>query len=495
MERIFRCGYECADINSAAGAAGRDTTAGKSGNGGSCFRESAEKITARKGRECGSFMEEYMRRLLEQIRCRQAREMVAEEIRNHIADQVQTNEQAGMEKGQALEAAVRDMGDPVETGLALNRIHSPRTDWRLLVLVGMISVLSVFVHMSVGSRAEALGEGYGLQHGVRIFLGYGIMLAVYHLDYEYIGKYAKRIAAFCCVAVIAASAMGIGVNGAGSWISLSILGRVSVSDLLYLYIPVYGALLYRHRGEGYRGAGKCVLWMCFPVLTLRINCLSGTVLLFLVLMAMFSAAVAKGWFAVSKRITLTVFWSVFGLFPLLGAALAVWGNYLATYQAERLKAFLGQESTYLDYARRMIMEYSKSIRLFGSSGREIMDLPGINNNYLLNFVANYYGMAAMLFIGLLLLAVAARLIHVSFGQGHPLGMMMGCGCGLFFEMVTVIDILHFFGWIPSMRLFLPFFSPEGGAVFVSYVLAGIVLSVYRYQNMKNTCAAGAFLVK
>ena len=440
-------------------------------------------------------MEEYMRMLLEQIRCRQAREMVGEEIRNHIADQAQANEQAGMEKGQALEAAVRDMGDPVETGVALNRIHSPRTDWRLLVLVGIISILSVVVHIGVGGRAEALGEGYGLRHGIRILMGYGIMLAVYRLDYEYIGKYAKRIAAFCCVSVIAVTAMGIGVNGAGSWISFAFLGKVSVSDLLYLYIPVYGALLYRYRGEGYRGVGKCVLWMFFPALALRLNCLSGTVLLFLVLMAMFSTAVAKGWFAVSKKITLAVFWSVFGLLPLLGVVLAVWGNYLASYQTERLKAFLGQESSYLDYARWMIVECSKSIRLFGSSGREIMDLPSINNDYLLNFVANYYGMAAMLFVGLLLLAVAARVIHVSFGQGYPLGMMMGCGCGLFFEMVTVIDILHFFGWIPSMRLFVPFFSPESGAIFVSYVLAGIVLSVYRYQKMKNTCITAAFLIK
>jgi Bacterial cell division membrane protein len=83
-------------------------------------------------------------------------------------------------------------------------------------------------------------------------------------------------------------------------------------------------------------------------------------------------------------------------------------------------------------------------------------------------------------------AVAARVIQVSFGQGNPLGMIMGSGCALFFEIVTVIDILHFFGRIPSTRLFLPFFSPGGGGIAVAYVLAGIVLSVYRYQNIKSS---------
>ncbi len=454
MEGIFPCGLPCAGV---------------------CLKT--------EGR--GYAMEEYMRILLEQIHCVQARELVGEEIRNHIMDQAQANERAGMDREQALADAVRDMGDPVETGAALDRIHRPSTDWRLLVLVGLLSLCSILVHIGVGSRQEMPDGGYGWKHGVRVLMGYGIMLAVYRLDYGRLGKYAKRIAAGCFFAALAVSVMGNGLNGAERWVSFGILGKISFSDLFYLYIPVYGALLYRYKGEGYRGVGKCILWMSFPVLTLRANCLSAAVLLSLVLMAMFSVAVGKGWFAVPKRKTLAAFWTAFGLLPMLAVALAVRGNYLALYQTERLRAFLGKESSYLDYQRQMIMEYAKSIRFIGSSGREFTDLSGINNDHLLNFVANDYGMAVLLLIGILLFAVAARIIHVSCGQGNPLGMMIGCGCGLFFEMVTAVDILHFFGRIPSMRLFLPFFSPEGEGILVAYLLAGVVLSVYRYRNIKG----------
>ncbi len=430
-------------------------------------------------------MDEYMRILLEQIHCVQAREMVGEEIRNHIMDQAQAYEQEGMDRDRALTDAVRDMGDPVEAGAALDRIHRPRMDWRMLALVGLLSVCSILVHIGVGGRQEMLGGGYGWRHGVRVLMGFGLMLAVYRLDYERIGKYAKGIAAGCFFMAWAVSVMEIGLNGAGWWISLGIFGKISVSDLCYLYIPVYGALLYRYKGKGYLGVGKCILWMSFPLLTLRASCLSAAVLLSLVLMAMFSVAVGKGWFAVSKRKTLAVFWTVFGLLPIGAVVFAVRGDGLALYQTERIKDFLGEESSYLDYQRKMIMEYAKSIRFIGSSGRELTDLSSINNDHLLNFVANDYGMAALLFIGILLFAVAARIIHVSCGQRHPLGMMMGCGCGLFFEMVTAVDILHFFGRIPSMRLFLPFFSPEGGGILVAYLLAGMVLSVHRYRNIKG----------
>ncbi len=420
-------------------------------------------------------MEEYLNILLEQIQCRQAREMVREEIRNHILDQAKANERDGMEKKEALEEAVRDMGDPLETGAALNRVHSPRTDWRMLVLIGVISILSVFVHAGIGIREESLGGVYGLRHGARVLIGYMAMLAVYRMDYSYIGKYAKRIAALFLLGAVLLPFAGMKPNG-----------TASVYELIYLYIPVYGALLYRYRGKGYKGILKCVLWMLFPLLTLRMNCLSASVLLFFVLAAMFSAAVGKGWFKVSKKRVLAGFWAVFGLLPALGMTAAVFGNYLATYQTERIKAFLGQNSSYYDYQRMQAAEYLKGSRLIGGSGEEMMNLPGIQNDYLLNFVANYYGMAAMLVISLLLLAVAARVIQVSFGQGNPLGMIMGSGCGLFFEIVTVIDILHFFGRIPSTRLFLPFFSPGGSGIAVAYVLAGIVLSVYRYQNIKSS---------
>ncbi len=429
-------------------------------------------------------MEEYLRVLLDQIHCRKAREMVGKEMKNHILDQMEANQQAGMEREQALEEAVRDMGDPVEAGMALNKIHRFRTDWRMLALVGLVSVINILVHIGIGGRDASLGEAYGLRHSLEAMAGFGIMLAVYRMDYNYIGKYAKQTAVFFFLAAALVSFAGTEINGARAWISLGVLGTVAVADLAYLYIPVYGALLYRYRGEGYRGVGKCILWMSFPLCVLLMNRFSTAVCLFFILAAMLSVAVGKDWFRVNRKAALAALWTVFGALPLSGVVvLAISGNYYATYKTERIRAFLGQESSYQDYGRRMAAEYWKSSRLLGGSGREITDLVGVNNDYLLNYVANYYGIAIMLLIGLLLFAVAARVIHVSFSQKNPLGMIMGCGCGLFLEMVTVIAVLHCLGLIPSARLFLPFFSADVGGLLVAYVMAGIVLSVYRYQSV------------
>ncbi len=436
-------------------------------------------------------MDEYLRLLLGQIRCRKARDMVGKEVKSHILDQAEAYEQAGMERGKALEEAVRDMGDPVEAGAALNRLHRPQTDWRMLALIGAVSILSMLVHAGIGGKGLSLGDAYGVRHGIGVLAGYGLMLAVCRMDYSYIGKYAKGIAASFFAAVFLVLLFGRGGNGPARWLSFGSLGIISVADMAYLYIPVYGGVLYRYRGEGYKGLGKCILWMLFPVLLLRMNALSTAVLLFFILAAMLSAAIGKGWLKVCRRRTLAVFWACFGLLPCAWAGFLFASGKLAVYQAERLRAFLEQEGSSWDYQMTRAAEYLENSRLLGGSGNEITNLAGIQNDYLLNFVANDYGMAAMLFIGLLLLAVAARVIHVSFRQGNSLGMMMGCGCGMFFEAVTIMDLLHCFGKIPPTRLFLPFLASDTGGLAVAYILAGVVLSVYRFQRINGNCVIAA----
>lgn len=73
-------------------------------------------------------MEEFLKILTEQMRCVKARDGVARELADHIQDQAQAYEESGVEHDQAIEMAVHEMGDPVEIGVALDRIHRPQID-------------------------------------------------------------------------------------------------------------------------------------------------------------------------------------------------------------------------------------------------------------------------------------------------------------------------------------------------------------------------------
>ena len=191
--------------------------------------------------------------------------MIEEEMRNHILDQAEANRSQGMGEKEALEEAVRDMGDPVEAGVALDRIHRPQMAWGMLALIGAISFLSIFAQWMVGKADASLGQGYGIKHAAGVIAGYLVMLGVYRIDYSYIGKYAKRIGAVFCALLflVVFGGLGMEINGVRAWISLG-GWNVSAVFLMYLFIPIYGALVYQYRGTGWKGLGKCFAWMLPP---------------------------------------------------------------------------------------------------------------------------------------------------------------------------------------------------------------------------------------
>ena len=84
--------------------------------------------------------EEYLKKLTDQIRCAKARAAIAEEMRGHIDEQKHAYMSVGMEAEEAEEAAVKEMGDPVEAGSLLDGIHRPRMAW------GMIGLIAVDVY-------------------------------------------------------------------------------------------------------------------------------------------------------------------------------------------------------------------------------------------------------------------------------------------------------------------------------------------------------------
>ena len=85
--------------------------------------------------------EEYLSAVQKQIRWKRAQKVVLEELRQHIDDQVDTFISQGMNRQEAIQHAIVQMGDPVTVGLELDRIHRPKTDFGLVFLtIGLITI-------------------------------------------------------------------------------------------------------------------------------------------------------------------------------------------------------------------------------------------------------------------------------------------------------------------------------------------------------------------
>lgn len=433
-------------------------------------------------------MEKYLQAVLEQIRCKKVHPYIREELMGHIQDQIEDNRKSGMSEKEAEEAAVRDMGDPVEIGVEFDRIHRPQIAWKMLIVIGVISLLGILVHFFItrqiadGNLWDSSVSGSS-RYAFHVLIGLALMFVVYRIDYTYLAKYAKVIAAgillfglICLYAGTVAGGVILGIHVGGS--------IVAVNTLLMLYVPIYAAVVYKYHGEGYAGIVKSIVWMLLPVyIALRLPRMPLALMLFVSMLVVLVIGIGKGWFQVAKKKAFIMIGLVVFGFPAggLGALVLMRGS--LEYYIERVQSFY-MDSDGLAYYSSMLDSVRDNAKWIGDSGMKFLGfMPDGNRDFILSYVTASYGLLAAIIICCLLAVLVVFVFSASLHQKNQLGLAMGCGCGMIFLMNLAANILINMGIFPTAWTFLPFLSAGGNNIVLCYVLVGIVLSIYRYKNI------------
>lgn len=424
-------------------------------------------------------IEEYITTLTEQIRYKKARQEVAQEVRNHILDQTQAYEQGGIAHEKAVEMAVLEMGNPVEAGVALDKIHRPQFDWRLFAITVLFSAAGVFIMYVTG----ALGSEYSQlarQCGFAA-LGIAIIVLICFVDYTFIGKYPLQLYILMTVVFFVYQQTGRQVNG---------LRGPALRSLVYLYVPVYAGLLYKYRGKGIR---KLIIPFAFILLTallsqsfgasLYIGLGIGAICTFLLLYA-----ILKGWYQIGeKRITApalvaAIFASVVLLFAIYILCFA------ADYQKLRLIAFL-QPEAYRDanYQVSATLRAINGAQIFGESteGTLIKDFVQQENFLIFAQVVAMYGLIAGAAVIIAFGTLTYYALHIVRRQKNQLGMILSAACFLLVLFNCVTGILMNFGFMPMGSLQFPFLSRGGAGTVMYAVVIGLLMSCCR-NNVRHT---------
>ena len=419
-------------------------------------------------------MDEFLKVLLEQIRCKKAWKMIEQEIRCHMEDQIACNMEAGMTREEAERSAVADMGSPVEAGVALDRVHRPRLAWPVVGLMALICAGAVAVHFLISGEESISFARYSV-------LGFALMLLIYCVDYTVIARYAKAAALLYLLFFLLRGTQL--VKGMPYYLFLGTV-RVSFFALMQLYIPLYGAIVYQYYGTGYGGIVKSILWMLAPVwIAFRLPCLSLAVLLFVPMTLILSIAIGKRWFRVPEKKVLLGIWTCILVLPVVWLAAAYAFGWLEIYQVMRIRAFLTNSGD-ANYVTVLLREYLSGSRLWGGSGAEPAGyLPDFNSSYVIVSLTSGYGILAAAAVCCALAVLTVKIFSISFSQKNQLGMIIGCGCGMVFLLNITVNLLENIGWLPVSQTFLPFFSYGGSCTVVCYILMGIILSVYKYKNI------------
>ena len=194
---------------------------------------------------------DYLELMTGQIRCRKMCPVIAREVEDHIEDQKQAFMAEGMTEEEAEKAAVEEMGDPVEVGVEMDQIHRPKMPWKAILVIALMEILSGIFAAFFLKQSESYGYVAGIRQIFRIAMAFPVMILVCYMDYSWIGKHARLFAGgYLLFMVLMRHFFVLQINGAARWIGVGGFS-VSLSLMSWLFLPLYGAVLYRYRGEGY----------------------------------------------------------------------------------------------------------------------------------------------------------------------------------------------------------------------------------------------------
>ena len=352
-------------------------------------------------------------------------------------------------------------------------------------MIIFISIAGVLIHAGISGKASENAAAGSDRYVFHVMIGLAVMMILYLLDYTVLAKFSKIIAAVLLSVCLLVILEGGQVNGARIFISLPGGRRgMDVQKLMLFYVPIYGAILYKYHGWGYKGLIRAILWLIAPViLVYSLPALRTACVMLVTMLTMLTIAIKKDWFTVRKKRTICGIWAVFLTAPIAAFLGMYLRNRLAEYQIARIQAMFSSGSE-TDYLTKMLHSLWRQNKLIGKSKSDVTGiLPAFNADYILTYLSSVYGIIAAILLCCVLAVLIFAIFNTALRQKNQLGMMMGCGCGIVFLISFLINVLENLGVFPQSITFLPFFSAGGSCIIISYGLMGIVLSTYRYKNI------------
>ena len=415
-------------------------------------------------------LSEYLEAVGAQIRWKRARRPLLRELSDHIADQAAAFEAEGQSPGEALAAAVAEMGEPEAVGRELDRLHRPRSCWRLAltvaVLLGVGLALQLLAYQIIGDEPSVY---YFRRQALGLALAVGVLVCLWFSDYTLL--FRRRWVPLAVMAALCLCFVPILWMRTSWYISLY---RFLLYPSLLLPIP-YAALLVRLRGKGPLAVLLCgIAALALPSATLLIPNLTAWLVSIGGMLVVLFYAVRLGWFRGKRR------WNALAaLGPTLAAALGM-GCWLARsdYTQMRMAAFWNPALDPFGYGW-----WYAHLR----AGEVTYTSPDL----LLAEVSQGLGRWVFWAAAAGIILLAALLLRRIFRLRSRTGKLTALAALSPLLFQAVIYWLYNLGWWPLGVLSLPFLSYGVTFLLVDAALAGVLLSVFRMDALVRDAVAAS----
>ncbi len=196
-------------------------------------------------------LERYLNQIGEQIRWKRARPILLRELEDHALEQLDCCLNSGLSEDAATAETMRQLGNPVEIGQELDRLHQPKPQWGLLLMTGLLVLAGTILQIVLLHNTGEIDLEKLILFAI---LGFGALSAGYFAHPAQLVRHSHQI--YWCAIVLTLVLI---------WLSPCINNIPYYAHVVTMLHPVvFALLLCRLRGRGWRGLG-CAVLSLFPL--------------------------------------------------------------------------------------------------------------------------------------------------------------------------------------------------------------------------------------
>lgn len=430
-------------------------------------------------------IKEFLNNVCEQIKYKPIRENIAEELENHIEEAKEDYIREGIKENVAEEKAIEQMGEAKEIGKKLNKIHRPKLDWKLLLIV---AILMCFGFLVVLIRINNGLDGYVSTSSIGkyiTFLVIGIFLGtiIYLFDYRNLSGYSNIIYLIATGLIVFDLLFGRDVNGIPY---LYINNFISINPAIIaipLFVIAFVGFINDFNKKININLLKIIILsvLSLIVLTLIPSMASVGILGFTY---MILATVKIVQLKKNKVKNLIKLW---GSVILIGIILGTYILGVSPFRWMRLQVAIKPESDpegagWVAMNRKEIIE---SAKFFGEAENtsDAIDLFDEGTDSAFISILAHYGWSVSIAIVLVIIAFSIKLILNAIKIKDNYGKYIIIGISSMFILQSIFNILINMNMWLDFSLNLPFISYGGTNLVINIMCLALILSIYRRKDI------------
>ncbi len=442
-------------------------------------------------------IKEFLENVCNEIKYKPIREDISEELNLHIQEQKEEYIKEGFEEKIAEEKAVTNMGNASEIGKKLNRIHKPKFDWILTLLVAILIGFGFLIITIRGRQDGRNSLNYLQRPTIFLVLGLIISIGIYFLDYRKVLKYSKEIYVISSMLLLITLLFGREIAGRKY---LSIFGNTidpaNICILLYI-ISFVGFLNNLNKRYINISIGNFNLKLRFDIFKLALlsiisiilimigNRISITLILFLSYIIITTLYISK---LQNKKSNFIKFYGIlFSIAFILIVIAGIIDNALYYSIIKRIEATYNATDIYGNgWVNNLIKNILNDSRVFSGLENAADEYIGLLTNgteFALITIIMYCGTFYSTIVITAVILLGIKVILDCKNIKDEAGRLLVVGFGSYILLQAIFNILMNFNLIPIIALNLPFVSYGLNGLLVNMMMIAFILSIYRRKDI------------